>query len=85
MPTFKSAAESRRLRLWLFTVLYFVQGIPSGFFLISLPGWFAQHGLTKGQIGLFIYTVTTNSISSKWAGGGRGCWARSSALSCAPC
>jgi PAT family beta-lactamase induction signal transducer AmpG len=54
----RSATESRTLRLWLFTVLYFVQGIPSGFFLISLPGWFAQHGLTKAEIGKFIAIVT---------------------------
>src|ERR1043165_4941436 len=53
----KSVVESRALRLWLFTVLYFVQGIPSGFFLISLPGWFAQHGLTKAEIGKFIAIV----------------------------
>ena len=52
MSGLKSAAESRSLRLYLFTVLYFVQGIPSGFFLISLPGWFAQHGLTKAEIRL---------------------------------
>jgi MFS transporter, PAT family, beta-lactamase induction signal transducer AmpG len=58
MPRLKSAAESRALRLWLFTVLYFVQGIPSGFFLISLPGWFAQHGLSKAEIGKFIAIVT---------------------------
>ena len=58
MTTFKSAAESRTLRLYLFTVLYFVQGIPSGFFLISLPGWFAQHGLSKAEIGKFIAIVT---------------------------
>ena len=58
MTTFKSAAESRSLRLYLFTVLYFVQGIPSGFFLISLPGWFAQHGLSKAEIGKFIAVVT---------------------------
>jgi PAT family beta-lactamase induction signal transducer AmpG len=58
MRTLKSAAESRSLRLWLFTVLYFVQGIPSGFFLISLPGWFAQHALTKAEIGTFIAVVT---------------------------
>ena len=54
----KSASESRLLRLWLFSVLYFVQGIPSGFFLISLPGWFAQHGLSKAEIGTFIAIVT---------------------------
>src|SRR5262245_20194253 len=54
----KSAAESRALRLWLFTVLYFVQGIPSGFFLISLPGWFAQRGIGKAEIGGFIAFVT---------------------------
>ena len=53
-----AAAESRRLRLVLFTVLYFIQGIPSGFFLISLPGWFAQHGLSKAEIGRFIAIVT---------------------------
>jgi MFS transporter, PAT family, beta-lactamase induction signal transducer AmpG len=58
MNTLKSAAESRLLRLYLFTVLYFIQGIPSGFFLISLPGWFAQHGLGKGDIGKFIAIVT---------------------------
>jgi PAT family beta-lactamase induction signal transducer AmpG len=58
MMTLKSAAESRSLRLSLFTVLYFVQGIPSGFFLISLPGWFAQHGLSKADIGTFIAVVT---------------------------
>src|SRR5688572_25267740 len=58
MTTLKSATESRSLRLWLFTVLYFIQGIPSGFFLISLPGWFAQHGLGKAEIGMFIATVT---------------------------
>jgi MFS transporter, PAT family, beta-lactamase induction signal transducer AmpG len=58
MTPFKSAAESRSLRLWLFTVLYFVQGIPSGFFLISLPAWFAQHQLSKGEIGKFIAIVT---------------------------
>src|SRR5687768_15855794 len=58
MIPFKSAAESRTLRLYLFTVLYFVQGIPSGFFLISLPGWFAQHGLSKAEIGKFIAIVT---------------------------
>ena len=58
MTKLKSAAESRHLRLWLFTVLYFVQGIPSGFFLISLPGWFAQHGLSKAEIGKFIAIVT---------------------------
>ena len=58
MSGLKSAAESRSLRLYLFTVLYFVQGIPSGFFLISLPGWFAQHGLTKAEIGKFIAIVT---------------------------
>ena len=58
MFNLKSAAESRPLRLSLFTVLYFVQGIPSGFFLISLPGWFAQHGLSKAEIGKFIAIVT---------------------------
>ena len=58
MTAFKSAAESRSLRLWLFTVLYFVQGIPSGFFLISLPAWFAQHHLSKAEIGRFIAVVT---------------------------
>jgi MFS transporter, PAT family, beta-lactamase induction signal transducer AmpG len=58
MTPFKSAAESRSLRLWLFTVLYFVQGIPSGFFLISLPAWFAQNQLSKGEIGKFIAIVT---------------------------
>ncbi|HUR56979.1 MAG TPA: MFS transporter [Opitutaceae bacterium] len=53
-----AAAESRSARLVLFTTLYFVQGIPSGFFLISLPGWFAQNGLSKGEIGGFIAIVT---------------------------
>lgn len=58
MSKLKAAAESRLLRLWLFTVLYFVQGIPSGLFLISLPGWFAQHGMSKAEIGKFIAIVT---------------------------
>jgi PAT family beta-lactamase induction signal transducer AmpG len=58
MHPFRAAADSRRARLVLFTVLYFVQGIPSGFFLISLPGWFAQNGLSKGEIGTFIAIVT---------------------------
>lgn len=57
-PRLKSAAESRSVRLWLFTVLYFVQGIPSGLFLISLPGWLAQHDLGKAEIGKFIAIVT---------------------------
>lgn len=53
-----AASESRLLRLWLFTILYFIQGIPSGLFLISLPGWLAQHDLDKGRIGAFIAIVT---------------------------
>jgi PAT family beta-lactamase induction signal transducer AmpG len=54
----KAATESRRLRLSLFTVLYFIQGIPSGLFLISLPGWFASNGLGKLEIGKFIAFTT---------------------------
>ena len=51
-------ADSRRLRFGAFAGLYFAQGIPWGIFMVALPTWLADQGLSSAQVGTFLAAVS---------------------------
>ncbi|CAN5799226.1 MFS transporter [soil metagenome] len=60
-----SLAERKGLRLGVLMVMYVAQGIPWGFTAVTLPAYFAAHGLDKGAIGIAL-AGTTLPYSFKW-------------------
>ena len=55
-------ADSRRLRLFVFSGLYVAQGLPYGLLLIAIPTWLATQGYSTNKVGLYIA-----GISLPWA------------------
>lgn len=52
-----SMSESRSLRLVVYFLLYFSQGVPIGLWTVAVPSWLAANGASPGEIGGFIGTV----------------------------
>ncbi|MDQ8188342.1 MFS transporter [Pelagicoccus sp. SDUM812002] len=50
LATLPALSEKAWLRLTLFTVFYWVQGLPLGFSSIALPAWLLAQGLTPMQV-----------------------------------
>ncbi|HEY4180387.1 MAG TPA: MFS transporter [Kofleriaceae bacterium] len=63
-----SLAERKWLRLGVLIAMYVAQGIPWGFTAVTLPAYFAAHGLDKGAIGIAL-AGTTLPYSFKWVVG----------------
>ncbi|HEY4058884.1 MAG TPA: MFS transporter, partial [Kofleriaceae bacterium] len=63
-----SLAERKWLRLGVLIVMYVAQGIPWGFTAVTLPAYFAAHGVDKGAIGVAL-AGTTLPYSFKWVVG----------------
>jgi PAT family beta-lactamase induction signal transducer AmpG len=63
-----SLAERKGLRLGVLIVMYVAQGIPWGFTAVTLPAYFAAHGVDKGAIGVAL-AGTTLPYSFKWVVG----------------
>lgn len=52
-----SLSENAYLRYFLFTLLYFAQGVPQGILWNSLPAWFAHNGKSPLEIASFIAII----------------------------
>jgi PAT family beta-lactamase induction signal transducer AmpG len=63
-----SLAERRWLRLATLTLLFFAQGIPWGFFAISMPAYAAQRGLGATGVGA-LFAMSYWPYAFKWLGG----------------
>ncbi|HTR49370.1 MAG TPA: MFS transporter [Kofleriaceae bacterium] len=63
-----SLAEQRWLRLFTLCALFFAQGIPWGFFAITLPGHLSDRGLELAALGS-VQAMSYWPYVFKWAGG----------------
>jgi PAT family beta-lactamase induction signal transducer AmpG len=54
-------AQSRLLRLFSFSALYFAQGVPWGFIGVGFPVFLTDHGLSDAQV-----TAATASMYAPW-------------------
>ena len=63
-----SLAERRWLRLATLTLLFFAQGIPWGFFAITMPAYAAQRGLDAAGVGA-LFAMSYWPYVFKWLGG----------------
>lgn len=63
-----SLAERRWLRLATLTLLFFAQGIPWGFFAITMPAYAAQRGLGEAGVGALV-AMSYWPYVFKWIGG----------------
>jgi PAT family beta-lactamase induction signal transducer AmpG len=63
-----SLAERRWLRLATLTLLFFAQGIPWGFFAITMPAYAAQRGLSELGVGALV-AMSYWPYVFKWVGG----------------
>ena len=63
-----SLAERRWLRLLTLCALFFAQGIPWGFFAITLPAYLAEHGIEEAVLGT-VFAMSYWPFVFKWLAG----------------
>jgi PAT family beta-lactamase induction signal transducer AmpG len=63
-----SLAERRWLRLATLTLLFFAQGVPWGFFAITMPAYAAERGLAEAGVGALM-AMSYWPYVFKWIGG----------------